>query len=176
MERSVARIESFLGQGSVHRGDTCASRIPSRRNHEVPYLLRKTEESASAQISLQKKPSASAAEAWQGAIPGIGRLHTTALPARLRTDEGRDISVSGEGSLILDTTASALAQEIRPAVLIVGDRSLSVHQWAGPWLIDEYWWDPSRHTRRAYIQIATEKSVHLLYRENGQWFEEGNYA
>jgi protein ImuB len=45
-----------------------------------------------------------------------------------------------------------------------------VAAWAGPWLVDERWWDPARHRRLARVQVLTDDgAAHLAVLEGGQW-------
>jgi protein ImuB len=48
--------------------------------------------------------------------------------------------------------------------------------WAGPWLLDERWWDPPVRRRRARFQVVTaDGRAHLLVVEDGQWWLEATY-
>jgi protein ImuB len=48
--------------------------------------------------------------------------------------------------------------------------------WAGPWPIDERWWDPQQARRRARFQVAlSDGSAHLLTLEGGRWWIEATY-
>jgi protein ImuB len=48
--------------------------------------------------------------------------------------------------------------------------------WAGPWLLDERWWDPPVRRRRARFQVVTAGGrAHLLVVEDGQWWLEATY-
>jgi protein ImuB len=51
-----------------------------------------------------------------------------------------------------------------------------VAAWAGPWPIDERWWDPLAHRRRARFQVVLEQgSALLLMLEKGEWCVEAFY-
>jgi protein ImuB len=53
---------------------------------------------------------------------------------------------------------------------------LDVVGWAGPWPIDERWWDPQQARRRARFQVAlSDGSAHLLTLEGGRWWIEATY-
>jgi protein ImuB len=48
--------------------------------------------------------------------------------------------------------------------------------WAGPWPVDERWWDPVAHRRRARFQMLDETGVaRLAVVEAGQWWVEADY-
>jgi protein ImuB len=48
--------------------------------------------------------------------------------------------------------------------------------WAGPWLLDERWWDNERARRRARFQLVDEDGEAILaYVEQGEWWLAGTY-
>jgi protein ImuB len=48
--------------------------------------------------------------------------------------------------------------------------------WAGPWPVDERWWDRGEHRRRARFQVLTAEGAAWLVRlEGGQWAAEAAY-
>jgi protein ImuB len=48
--------------------------------------------------------------------------------------------------------------------------------WAGPWLLDERWWDPRAGRRRARFQLMGEDgTAHLCFIEGNQWWIEATY-
>jgi len=76
------------------------------------------------------------------------------------------VTVSGRG------TASA-----DPAKLSIdGGLWTDVVAWAGPWPVDERWWDANAHRRRARWQVLTaDGTAHLLAVEGGRWSVEATY-
>jgi len=51
-----------------------------------------------------------------------------------------------------------------------------VQSWAGPWPVDERWWDPEHARRYARFQIVgVDGSAWLLAVENGAWWTEARY-
>ena len=52
----------------------------------------------------------------------------------------------------------------------------TVTAWAGPWPVDERWWDDAAHRRRARWQVVTaDGTAHLLSRQGDQWEVEATY-
>ena len=48
--------------------------------------------------------------------------------------------------------------------------------WAGPWLVDERWWDPARRRRLARCQVVTaDGAAHLVVLEQRQWWLTATY-
>jgi protein ImuB len=78
---------------------------------------------------------------------------------------GDHIEVSGRGAM----TAS-------PAALSVeGGPRVAVTAWAGPWPLEERWWEGGGR-RRARLQVLLESGeAHLVTRESGRWWVEATY-
>ena len=52
----------------------------------------------------------------------------------------------------------------------------AVTAWAGPWPVDERWWDDAAHHRRARWQVVTaDGTAHLLSQEGDRWEVEATY-
>ena len=61
------------------------------------------------------------------------------------------------------------------SVTFAGDRSLAVTGWAGPWPVEERWWDAGGR-RKARLQVVlADGTAHLLTREGGRWRVEAAY-
>ncbi|HWJ96840.1 MAG TPA: hypothetical protein VNQ33_01705, partial [Acidimicrobiales bacterium] len=59
---------------------------------------------------------------------------------------------------------------------VAGRRPVRLTAWAGPWPVDERWWDPARHRRRARFQVVDQEgAAHLLAVEAGRWWREATY-
>jgi protein ImuB len=79
---------------------------------------------------------------------------------------GVPVTVTGRGQ------ASAEPSRLR----IAGGPWVEIESWAGPWPVDERWWDATVHRRRARWQLVTiEGSAHLLRVEHGRWWVEATY-
>jgi protein ImuB len=74
---------------------------------------------------------------------------------------GRPVGVDGRGAL-----SGAPAR-------VAGSEVVA---WAGPWPVEERWWDPGRHRRQARLQVLTADGVaRLLALEGGRWRAEALY-
>jgi protein ImuB len=98
--------------------------------------------------------------------PAPALVHVPPLPAELRDERGAPVRVDGRG------TPSA-----PPARLAVaGGPWEPVVAWAGPWPLEERWWDPQRRTRRARWQVRTAAGVaYLVALERGRCLVEATY-
>jgi protein ImuB len=64
-----------------------------------------------------------------------------------------------------------------PASLSIDDEEpVAVTGWAGPWPVDERWWEAATGRRRARFQLtAADGSAFLLSVETGRWWLEATY-
>ena len=80
--------------------------------------------------------------------------------------EGRAVQVSGRGFV------SAPPSRLRSAPTGVA----RVKAWAGPWPIDERWWDTAKARRLARFQLlTTEGRLWLAVVEGGAWWLSAEY-
>ena len=104
---------------------------------------------------------------WPGSIPAPSPavVLDQPTPVELQDSEGRSVRVDGRGALSAPPSRCGLP----------GGNWSGVDSWAGPWCVDERWWDPLKHRRRARLQVLLERSAHLLTLESGQWRLEATY-
>jgi protein ImuB len=61
-------------------------------------------------------------------------------------------------------------------VSVAGGTWSAVTSWAGPWPVDERWWDGAAHRRRARWQVITATgTAHLLSQQGDRWEVEATY-
>ncbi|HWC11022.1 MAG TPA: hypothetical protein VG455_07360, partial [Acidimicrobiales bacterium] len=105
---------------------------------------------------------------WPGGLPppAPATVHVRPLVAEVVDPQGRPVGVTGRGR---PTSV--------PAQLSVGGGPWAeLVAWAGPWPLDERWWDPRAHRRRARWQVVTAAGAsHLLALEGGRWSVEATY-
>jgi protein ImuB len=70
-----------------------------------------------------------------------------------------------------------LPAEVADARLsVAGGPWSAVTAWAGPWPVDERWWDEAAHRRRARWQVVTaDGAAHLLSQQGDRWEVEATY-
>ncbi len=112
-----------------------------------------------------------APRAWTGATPTPSPAAVAVEPPTVRVVDatGCEVSVTGRHEF------SAL-----PAVVEVGGHEWRVERAAGPWPVEERWWDPRRKRRHARAQVLVRHprfgvGVFLLGIENGAWSLLGRY-
>lgn len=105
---------------------------------------------------------------WPGRLaqPSPAIVHQPPRTADICDHQGRPVEVSGRG--LINTAPAALAVEGGPFVEIV--------QWAGPWPLEERWWELDGR-RRARLQVVlADGEAHVVYREAGGWWLEASYG
>jgi protein ImuB len=104
---------------------------------------------------------------WPGRIPepSPAIIHREPVPAEVQDAEGVSVTVDARGLLSAD-----------PGWLRASGSWVRIVAWAGPWPVDERWWDPSAHQRLARLQVTSQADVaYLLKLANGRWWIEATY-
>ena len=105
---------------------------------------------------------------WPGRLlqPAPALVLPQPLPAVVQDATGASVGVSAR----LELTGS-------PAWLIVGKAACAeIVGWAGPWPVDERWWDAGEARRRARFQIElADGRALLLCLSAGHWSVEAIY-
>jgi protein ImuB len=156
VERGIARLQGMLGPEEVLAPSLQGGRSPRDRQLLSPWGDRRT---------LPRN----ATLPWPGSIPppAPARVFATPIPSVVLSEDRRPVSVTARGLI----TAA-------PALVGIGEESdlMQVDAWAGPWPIDELWWDPDQARQVARFQITgIDGSAWLLVVENDQWWTEARY-
>ena len=159
--RVAARLQGQLGADAVRVPELRGGRHPDEQLSLVPVA---TVELRARRFGATTPPGPGADDRppWPGRLPAPSpsRVPRTPWAAELHDEQGRMVNVTGRG------LASA-----PPARLVVDGRASSVVAWAGPWPVDERWWDGDAHRRRARFQIVTDDGLaRLLALEHGRWW------
>jgi protein ImuB len=121
----------------------------------------------SRRMTAKPGPDKNETPPWPGHLPGLAPavVHQPPLPAQVTDESGDPVSVGSRG------TASA-----RPTRLTIGGgKQMAISAWAGPWPLEERWWDGGGR-RRARFQVCTaEGAAYLLAREGRRWWVEATY-
>ena len=155
--RAVARLESLLGDDHVFVAETKGGREPDDQVRLVPAG---TVELSDRTVRTDDRP-------WPGRLPAPSpvELFTERSIQVLDVDES-SVTVTGRG--LVSAAPRWLCLDDRNRRLIVS--------WAGPWLLDERWWDPEKARRRARFQLIDEDGgAFLVFLENGRWWLAGAY-
>lgn len=165
--RAIARVQGLLGADSVFVPEVAGGRDPEDQIRLVPAgavdLQQRSGSSDEAATASLRWPTVP----WPGRLPHPwpATVHAVPVPVDVLDDCGRSVRIDGR----LSPTAS-------PEQLVVAGRRRRITSWAGPWPVDERWWDADRHSRRVRFQVVTEDGVaHLVVLESGHWSVTATY-
>ncbi|MFC8179172.1 DNA polymerase Y family protein [Rhodococcus sp. NPDC057297] len=152
--RALVRVQGLLGGDSVKIGVLSGGRGPGDR-----VTLRS--------LGDELVPLSDPAAPWPGRLPAPApaAVMDTSPRVTLEDANGNDVHVGLRGSF-----------DTRPVTLRWGSKAWPLRGWAGPWPIDERWWDPTVGTQGARVQVLFEqtRALLLLYGDDG-WRVEGIY-
>ncbi|MET0578327.1 MAG: DNA polymerase Y family protein [Ilumatobacteraceae bacterium] len=166
--RAVARLTGMVGDRAVLVPAWRGGRLPGDRYDWVPAST--TDLTDADDTAERLRPQVGGGDGpWPGALPTPSPAVVPAevQPAELADADGRPVLVSGRGELSADPATLAIGG--RPAQAITG--------WAGPWPLDERWWEPRRHRRLARFQVVTaDGAAHLVLAEHRHWWVAASYG
>jgi protein ImuB len=153
--RAVARLATLAGAEHVLVPAASGGRLPGDAFAWVPAVTADLAEPAQ-RLTSQEGP-------WPGSLPSPSPAVVYAEPLAIdvRDDQGRPVLVTGRGAI---SAAPATVQR-EPIVA-----------WAGPWPLEERWWDATRARRSARFQLLTASgSLLLVCLERQTWWLLGDY-
>jgi protein ImuB len=156
VERGVARLQGMLGPEEVLAPAVQGGRSPRQRQALTPWGDR----------ARTPRPTGLP---WPGSIPppAPARVFAEPQPALVTGTDGRPVAVTSRGLVTGDPVLFSVDRLSAPT---------RVQAWAGPWPIDELWWDPGQARRVARFQVVgVDGSAWLLVVEDGQWWCEARY-
>jgi protein ImuB len=160
--RAVARVQGLLGLGAVT--------VPEWRGGRDPATQVALVDAAAVDLTADRTGAHRdrVVGPWPGRLPrpAPARVHPAPPVAELVDADGEALQVSGRGAL-----------SAAPALLsVAGGPWQEVETWAGPWPLEERWWDTARHRRRARVQVVTaDGQARLVVIEAGTWRIEATY-
>jgi protein ImuB len=153
--RALVRVQGLLGPEAVRMPVLSGGRGPAERITLTP-------------LGDEPLPHADPGLPWPGQLPEPSPAVLLDDPVELLDARGNPIRVTSRGMFSAD-----------PARLIARGRDDRLRWWAGPWPVDERWWDPDRsaaagRTARAQVLLEDERALLLCYRQR-RWYLEGSY-
>jgi protein ImuB len=164
--RAVTRLTGLVGDRAVLVPAWQGGRLPGDRYGWVPAA---TTDLADPDDTAERLRPRLDDGPWPGALPAPSPavVLPEARPAELADADGRAVRVSGRGEL-----------SAPPATLTIDGRDpRPITAWAGPWPLDERWWEDRRHRRLARLQVVTaDGTAHLVMAEHHRWWVAAAYA
>jgi protein ImuB len=167
--RALVRVQGLLGPEAVQIPVLSGGRGPAERITFTP-------------LGDEQVPRADPGQPWPGQLPDPSPAVLLDDPVELFDAGGNPIRVTDRGLFSAD-----------PSRLAAPGQDGALSWWAGPWPVDERWWDPEAHTRggqgaqaksgrTARAQVLVERgggqqgqrALLLCYRQR-RWYIEGIY-
>lgn len=151
----LSRVQGMVGHRGVLTATPSGGRSPSERQALVPWGDRPL---------VARDPR----KPWPGALPPPAPATVYELPRQIAVHDARDRAV------VVDERGEVSAP---PAVMLsqTGARR-GVTAWAGPWPVQERWWDAAAARSAARFQVVdTEGMAWLLVLDAEGWWAEGRY-
>lgn len=152
---ALSRVQGMVGHRGVLTPRLTGGRRPADRQALVPWGDRAA-------------PARQRAQPWPGALPDPPPATVYEVPRPLRVEDarGRPVTIDERGRV-----------SAAPAVIVsqTGSRR-DLSAWAGPWPLEERWWDPAS-ARSAHRVQAVDASgcAWLLVLDAEGWWAEGRY-
>lgn len=154
--RGISRVQGMVGHEGVLSVGVQGGRSPADRTLTSPW----------GEQPAEVRPIE---RAWPGRIPAPAPATVFTRPAEALVvgAEGQPVVVTGRGSVTCPPERFRASADApwQP-----------VASWAGPWPIEELWWDEVASRRIARFQVVgVDGSAWLMVVENGRWFTEARY-
>jgi len=132
-QRAIARVQTMLGLGGVVRPVVAGGRGPAQRTQFFPW---------GEDCELTRRPD----DPWPGRLPAPAPsvVLDPPRPVQVLDATGHSVVISDRGAISHPPARLGLDREA----------PVPVTSWAGPWPVDERWWDPASAARVARIQLV----------------------
>ncbi|AEF42450.1 DNA polymerase Y family protein [Hoyosella subflava] len=153
--RALIRVQGLLGGDAVRIGVQSGGRGTAERVTLIP-------------LGDEQVPASDPAAPWPGKLPepAPSEVYDPAPEVALLDERRREVLVTGRGILTAE-----------PHTLMWDKDECSIEAWAGPWCVDENWWDAGSAQRAARLEILTENRGALLVKcTAGIWNVEGRWG
>ncbi len=173
--RAIARLTTLTSEAAVTVPVWHGGRLPADRYRWVPASLVDLDQRVRA-VSAAGTAS-SPAGPWPGTLPSPSpaTVFVEPHPAEVLDEHGEPVRVSARG--MVSGRPSTL-------LLLTGDdatgwrrgRPRPIVAWAGPWPIEERWWEPDGQRRLARFQVVTDDhDGYLVVAEHRRWWISARY-
>lgn len=156
IHHGLSRIQSMLGHDAVLTAVPGGGRMLAERRVLVPW----GDASPAAAQAAAGRP-------WPGSLPDPppATVFAELRPVQVLDAAGDAVEIDQRGVL-----------SAPPLWLCSSNSRLAVTAWAGPWPVQQRWWDAARSRRAARLQLVDERGeAWLVLREHDRWWVEAHY-
>lgn len=159
--RAIARVMGLMGPTSVTMASWRGGRDPGQMFEMIPV--------ADLGSSVATMPERASGTLWPGVLPtpSPARVHVEPIPVDVLDHGGRVVRVNGRGVM-----------SAAPALVVFPLGSATVSSWAGPWPVDERWWDPRARRAARFQMVVTGdhgERAHMIEVSSGRWYVTADY-
>ncbi|VXB25176.1 DNA polymerase Y family protein [Nocardioides sp. AX2bis] len=169
VERGVARVQALVGFDAVRRPVRQGGRSPAARQATVSWGER------AVGLRPVERP-------WPGRVPGPPPVRVFAAPlgAEVVDEGGRAVAVTDRGVVTAEPSRFRLGATGTTTGTTAGHATLPwqpVAAWAGPWPVDESWWDGGAAPGPAarFQVVGVDGRAWLLVCGSAGWRVEAGY-
>ncbi len=173
--RAIARLTTLTSEAAVTVPVWHGGRLPADRYRWMPATLVDLDQRERA-VSRTATGVDGRSGPWPGCLPAPSPATVFADPVPLDVldAQGQVVRVSGRGTVSADPAGIRLLLGSEAEGWRRGPMR-EVRSWAGPWPVDQQWWEPERHRRLARFQMlvadeANGERAHLVVAEHQRWF------
>jgi protein ImuB len=158
IHHGLSRIQSMLGHDAVLTAVAGGGRMLAERRVLVPW----GDAPPAAALATAGRP-------WPGSLPDPppATVFETLQPVLVLDAAGQPVEVHQRGTVSAPPVWLCQAS---------GADRRAVTNWAGPWPLQQRWWDAARSRRATRFQLVDERGeAWLVLRENDRWWAEARY-
>ena len=158
--RAVARLVAVAGEQQVL--------VPAAQGGRQPHDAYTWTPAVTADLLEPAERLAVPNHPWPGRLPAPSPavVHHPPRSVAVLDITGASVKVTGRGAVSAPPYAVQRGCSLDP-----------IQSWAGPWPLEERWWDAARHRRLARFQVLTQSGALLLLTvERGQWWLAAEYS
>ncbi len=158
--RAVARLAGIVGEEHVV--------VPAARGGRLVHDQYTWVSASTVELAEGEARVRPPVEPWPGRNtgPSPAVVHDPPVVIQVHDAAGTPVQVSGRGQL-----------SAPPAAVLVGGHWLAVRYWAGPWPVEQRWWDAATHRRVARFQLLTDdQRLFDVGLEDRRWWMHAEHA
>ena len=164
--RACDRVVGLLGPGSVRVPEWRGGRDPDDQVALVSFV-------GSVESPTRVEPlKGEGTPPWPGSLPlpSPAVVHAEPVVIDVVDAGGVPVTVDGRGLLSASPARLILPEGVSSGVGPEAGPDERVAAWAGPWPVDERWWDPLHRRRQARLQmVTTDGTARLVVLTDGRW-------
>ncbi|MGY4856886.1 DNA polymerase Y family protein [Cryobacterium sp. AP23] len=165
IHHALTRVQGLVGHAGVVTAMVGGGRMLADRQRWVPW----------GDDAGPRADSRGPARPWSGSLDGLvpSTVFRQRRPVSLLAADGREVAVDDRGALDGDP-AGFTSTPSPPGTAGTADRRVAA--WAGPWPVQERWWDPATTRTVQRMQIVDDAGdAWLLALDDQGWCAEARY-